>query len=156
MWSYWINIFDAVWQSSIIFFVAYFAYANCADVDGLSFGFSLVFSLTTTSLLHVVLQTTRVDILLILSILLSFLMFLGFTLVFDAECVACLTGEESPYQVSYRMFRQGIFWFTNLFTLITALLPRYLVKCIYNTTVNPLLRHHQQNNTSSLTPDTHF
>ena len=155
MWSYWINIFDAVWQSSVIFFVAYFAYANCADIDALSFGFSIAFSMTMTSMLHVFLQTARIDISLIGTISLSLLIFLGFTLVFDATCVTCLAGQSS-YQVSYVTFREGIFWMTNLFTIITALLPRFLVKCIYNSTVNPLLRDSQQNNVPPSTQDTHL
>jgi len=139
----------------VIFFIAYYAYANNADVDALSFGFSLMFSMIVTSSIHVVLQTTRVDIALISSIVLSFLVFLGFTLAFDATCVSCLAGQ-SPYQVSYRMFGEGIFWFTNLFTIVTAMLPRFLVKCIYNSTVNPLLRDDQQNIAPSSTQHTHL
>lgn len=156
VWSYWINIFDAVWQSTVIFFIAYYAYANNANVDALSFGFSLAFSMTITSMIHVVLQTTRVDVALISTIVLSFLIFLGFTLVFDATCVVCLNGQ-SPYQVSYIMFRQGIFWLTNLFTIVTAMLPRFLVKCIYNSTVNPLLQDDDEKiPIPSPTHDTHF
>jgi phospholipid-translocating ATPase len=109
-----------------------------------------------TSLIHVILQTTRIDILLIISIAFSFLVFLGFTLVFDATCVVCL-GGQSPYYVSYTTFRQGIFWLTNLFTIITAMLPRFLFKCIYNSTVNPLIpQDDQQNNAPSSIQETHF
>ncbi len=139
----------------MIFFIAYFAYANNAEVDALSFGFSLIFSMMVTSLIHVVLQTTRVEIALISSIVLSFLIFFVFTLIFDTTCVACLNGQ-SPYQVSYSMFRQGIFWLTNLFTIITAMLPRFLVKCVYNSTVNPLLRNDQENITPPSTQNTYL
>jgi len=155
MWSYWINILDAIWQSTAIFFIAYFAYANNANIDALSFGFSIVFSMTVTSMIHIVLQTTRVNVVLISSIVLSFLIFLCFTLIFDATCITCLAGQ-SPYEVSYSMFRQGIFWLTNLFTIITAMLPRFLVKCVYNSTVNPLLRNDQQNLITSSTKDAHL
>ena len=137
MWSYWINIFDAVWQSSIIFFIAYFAYNNEFYIDVSSFGFSIAFSMIVTSLIHVLLQTSRVDISIISSIAFSFLVFLGFTLVFDDTCVVCIPGE-SPYQVSYQTLRQGRFWFTSILTIITAMLPRFTVKCIYNTIRNPL------------------
>ena len=153
IWSYWANIFDAVWQSTAIFFIAYFSYANHAGVDALSFGFSIAFSMMMTSMIHVFLQTTRVDLALIGSIVLSLLIFFGFTLIFDVTCVTCL-GGQSPYQVSYSMFRKGIFWFTNLFTIITAMIPRFFVKCIYNSTVNPLLRDDQDNAISTLTEDT--
>ena len=109
-----------------------------------------------TSLIHVILQTTRVDILLISSIVLSFLVYLGFTLIFDATCVVCLSGQ-SPYYVSYTTFRQGVFWLTNLLTIITAMLPRFLFKCTYNSTVNPLIPpDDQQNNVPSSTQDTRF
>ncbi|CAF2840318.1 unnamed protein product [Rotaria sp. Silwood2] len=135
--SYWINFFDAVWQSTIIFFISYYSYQHQSDIDVLSFGFSLTFSMMTTSLLHILIQTSRIDWSVISSTILSFLVFLVFTLIFDAVCVAC-TVFENPYRVSFQTFRQGRFWFTNLFILITALLPRFSVKCIYNTIRNPL------------------
>ena len=153
MWSYWTNILDAVWQSSVIFFIAYFAYQDQADIDGLAFGFSIAVSMIVTSMIHVLLQTRRVDLPLIASISLSILVFLGFSLVFDATCVSCLGGQSS-YQVSYVTFRQGLFWFTNLLTIVVALLPRFLVKCVYNTTVNPLLQDVQQEKKPSKTEDT--
>jgi hypothetical protein len=90
-----------------------------------------------TSLIHVVLQTSRIDWSMIGSTALSFLMFVGFTLVYDAVCVNCLKGE-SPYQVSYHTLRQGRFWFTNILVIITAMLPRFAIKCIYNTIRKPL------------------
>jgi phospholipid-translocating ATPase len=109
-----------------------------------------------TSLIHVILQTTRVDLLLISSIVLSFLIFLGFTLIYDATCVECLSWQ-SPYYVSYNTFRQGIFWLTSLFTIVTAMLPRFLFKCLYNSTVNPLLpKDDQKNNVLPSTQDTRF
>jgi phospholipid-translocating ATPase len=138
MWSYWINILDAVWQSAVIFFIAYFAYFNESYIDVSSFGFSIIFSMIVTSLIHVVLQTSRVDISIITSIAFSFLVFLGFTLIFDATCVNCLPGEN-PYEVSYQTLRQGRFWFTNILTIVTAMLPRFAVKCVYNSIQNPLL-----------------
>ena len=155
MWSYWINFFDAVWQSVVIFFIAYLVYPTHGEVDALSFGFSIAFSMMMTSMIHVFLQTTRIDFPLVAAILISLLIFFGFTLIFDATCQSCLAGQ-SPYQVSYTMFRQGIFWLTNLFTIITAMLPRFFVKCIYNSTKNPLLRDEESDLTGSSTEVTHF
>jgi phospholipid-translocating ATPase len=136
---YWLNMLDAIWQSAVIFFIAYFSYANIADIDALSFGFSIAFSMTITSMMHVFIQSSRIDISLLITILLSLLIFFGFTLVFDATCIDCLNGQ-SPYQVSFTAFRQSLFWFTNVFTVITALLPRFIIKCLYNTTINPLFK----------------
>ena len=138
MWSYWINIFDAVWQSTVIFFVAYLSYQNESYIDVSSFGFSIAFSMIVTSLIHVLIQTSRVDLSIIGSIVFSFLVFLGFTLILDVTCIVCMPGE-SPYQVSYQTFRQGRFWFTNILSIVTAMLPRFTVKCIYNTIRNPLM-----------------
>jgi magnesium-transporting ATPase (P-type) len=138
MWSYWINILDAVWQSAVIFFIAYLSFQNEYYIDGSSFGFSIIFSMIVTSLIHVVLQTSRVDLSMISSIAFSFLVFLGFTLIFDASCVDCLPGE-SPYHVSYETLRRGRFWFTNILTIVTAMLPRFAVKCFYNSMQNPLM-----------------
>lgn len=90
-----------------------------------------------TSLLHILLQTSRIDWSVVGSILLSFAVYLAFTLLFDAVCVNCIP-YESPYKVSFRIFRQGRFWFLNIFVVILALLPRFIVKGIYNTLVNPL------------------
>jgi phospholipid-translocating ATPase len=138
MWSYWINILDAVWQSAVIYFIAYLSYKNESYIDVSSFGFSIIFSMIVTSLIHVLIQTSRIDWSVISSIAFSFLVFLGFTLIFDATCVVCLPGE-SPYQVSYQTLRRGRFWMTNLFTIVTAMLPRFTVKCIYNSIHNPLM-----------------
>ncbi|CAF3572923.1 unnamed protein product [Rotaria sordida] len=135
--SYWINIFDAIWQSTIIFFINYYSYQHQSNIDVLSFGFLLTFSMMTTSLLHVLIQTSRIDWSVVGSTILSFLVFIIFTLIYDDVCVAC-SPYENPYKVSYRTFRQGRFWFANLFILITALLPRFTVKCVYNTIRNPL------------------
>lgn len=138
MWLYWINILDAVWQSAVIFFIAYLSYQTESYIDVSSFGFSIAFCMIVTSLIHVLLQTSRVDWSIISSIAFSFLVFLGFTLIFDVTCVDCLQGE-SPYQVSYQTLRQGRFWFTSIFTIVTAMLPRFAVKCVYNTLRNPLM-----------------
>jgi hypothetical protein len=100
-------------------------------------GFSLACSMMITSLIHVLLQTTRIDWSVISSTILSFLLFVIFTLVFDAVCVDCLPAE-SPYKVSYHTLPQARFWFTNIFIIITAMLPRFSVKCIYNTIYTPL------------------
>jgi len=134
---------DALYQSTIIFFISYYSYQHQSDIDVLSLGFSLVFSMMTTSMVHILLQATRIDWSVISSIAFSFLCFLGFTLVFDAVCVSCIP-YESPYYVSYRTFRQARFWFVNLFVLITAMAPRFLVKCVYNTVKNPLISKNQR------------
>lgn len=133
------NMLDAVWQSTVIFFIAHFVYENQANIDALSFGFSIAFSMTITSMLHVCIQTARIDISLAITIILSLLIFFGFTLIFDATCIQCLNGQ-SPYYVSYTAFREGIFWLTNVLTIVTAMLPRFIVKCIYNKVKNPLLK----------------
>jgi len=138
MWSYWINILDAIWQSAVIFFLAYFAYQDAHYMDVSSFGFSIATSMIITSLIHVLLQTSRVDLSMISSIAFSLLVFLGFTLIFDVTCVNCIAGE-SPYQVSYQTLRQGRFWFTTILTIVTAMFPRFAVKCVYNSVRNPLM-----------------
>ena len=121
------------------FFITYYSYQHQSDIDTLSLGFSLVFSLMATSLIQIFLQTSRIDWSVVGSITLSFLVFLAFTLGFDATCVSCIP-YESPYRVSYHTLRQARFWFANIFITITALLPRFAVKCIYNTLGNPLTK----------------
>ncbi|CAF1320343.1 unnamed protein product [Rotaria magnacalcarata] len=111
--------------------------------------------MTITSMIHVVLQTKRIDLALVGSIAFSLLVFLGFTLIMDATCIVCLNGQ-SPYHVSYMAFRQGLFWLTNLLTIILAMLPRFFVKCIYNSTGNPLLRNDQKQHVPFSTQDTRF
>jgi phospholipid-translocating ATPase len=144
MSSYWINILDAIWQATAIFFIAYFSYANYANIDSFSFGCSLVLSMILISMVHVGLQATRIDLVLISSMVLSILLFFVFTLIYDATCLTCLNGQNS-YGVAYSAFNQPIFWFTNLLTIITALLPRFIIKCIYNSTTNPFLRDNKKN-----------
>jgi hypothetical protein len=68
-----------------------------------------MFNMMITSLLHVIMQTTRVHLWIIFATVLSFLIYLIFTLTFDAKCIHCLAGGESPYQICYRKFRSGNF-----------------------------------------------
>lgn len=155
MWTYWINVLDAIWQSTVIFFVAYFTYTYHINIDSLSFGFSIATSMILVSMVHVCMQTSRIDTSLIATIALSLLIFFGFTLVFDATCVMCLNGY-SPHKVSYSTLSKSIFWLTNLFTIITAMLPRYIVKCVYNSTENPLLKSIRKEHLPSATEVTRF
>jgi phospholipid-translocating ATPase len=134
--SYWINMFDGMWQATIVFFISYYAYQGQSNYDTSSLGFSLVFSLMITSLATVLLQTSRIDWSVAGSSILSFLVYLIFTLVFDATCVACIP-YESPYKVSYHRFPEARFWFTNILVFFTAMLPRFGVKCAYNTIRKP-------------------
>ena len=137
MWSYWVNVFDAIWQSTVIFFISYFAYRHEENIDGASFGFAVIFAMTATSLLHVLIQTSRVGLSVISSIVLSFLVFIGFTLVFDAACVNCMAGE-SPYYVSYKTLRQARFWLSTSLCIVVAMLPRYAIRCFYSAMRSPL------------------
>jgi phospholipid-translocating ATPase len=137
IWSYWINLADAIWQSAIIFFFAYYGYFNDSSIDNFSFGFSLVFSMMATSLIHVLIQRSRINRPVIISVVLSFLAFLVFALSYDAVCINCVPSESS-YRVSYHTFRQGQFWFTTLLTIITAMLPRFTGKYFWNTFLSPL------------------
>jgi len=96
--------------------------------------------MTVTSLIHVLIQTSRINLAVISSIVFSFLGFLGFTLIFDIICVNCIQGEN-PYQVSYQTFRQSRFWFTNILAIVTAMLPRFTIKSVYNSIRNPLMQN---------------
>lgn len=107
-------------------------------MDTLSFGFFLVFSMMTTSMAHVLIQTRRINWLILGSVILSMIFFLGFSLIYDAICVACAPGE-SPYQITYFNCRQGRFWLTNLLVLFLALLPRFSIKAVLNT-VHPSIQ----------------
>ena len=148
--TYWLNMVDGIWQSIVIFFVAFLTYENIEYMDALAFGFSIAFSMTLISMIHVLMQTSRIDISLILTVFLSLVIFLAFTLIFDTTCVSCLIGQ-SPYQASYLTFQKGIFWLTNIFTIVCALLPRFTVKCIYNTAFNPLLKNRPRKKASVTT-----
>jgi hypothetical protein len=137
MKSYWINIMDAIWQSTVIFFMSYFAYLNDADIDKLAFGFSIIFCMIITSLIHVLIQVSRIDLSVLASVAFSLLVFLSFTLLFDTTCVYCIPGE-SPYKVSYNTLCQAQFWFTSVLTIVTAMLPRYTIRCFHQILRNPL------------------
>ncbi|CAH8533182.1 unnamed protein product [Heterobilharzia americana] len=59
-WLFWLNICDALWQSLVIFFLSYFAYAD--DVIGLwEFGLFQTHALTLCTLIHSLLITRTWD-----------------------------------------------------------------------------------------------
>ena len=65
-----------------------------------------------------------------LSVLLSVLLYMGFSLVYNAVCVTC-HGLPNPYWVMEHCLMTVPFWATLILTCVLAFLPRFTLKAIF-------------------------
>ncbi|CAH8510814.1 unnamed protein product [Heterobilharzia americana] len=131
-WLFWLNICDALWQSLVIFFLSYFAYAD--DVIGLwEFGLFQTHALTLCTLIHSLLITRTWVLMHVISFLTSYVLaYLGFTMIYHALAVTAVP-PECPYRIIFHAMSNANFWLLTIITILLALLPRLLMITIKNT-----------------------
>ncbi|KAK4471173.1 hypothetical protein MN116_005566 [Schistosoma mekongi] len=131
-WLFWLNIFDGLWQSLIVFFLSYFVYSD--DTIGLwEFGLFQTNAITLCTLLHSILITRTLVVLHAVSFLVSYaLAYLMFTMIYHAVAVTVVP-PECPYRIIFNTMNDAKFWLLTLITIILALLPRFLMITIKNT-----------------------
>ncbi|CAI2727712.1 unnamed protein product [Schistosoma spindalis] len=146
-WLFWMNIFDALWQSLIIFFLSYFTYSD--DNIGLwEFGLFQTNATILCTLFHSLIITRTLVILHAVSFFVSYILsYLIFTMIYHAFAVTVVP-PECPYRIIFRVMNDIKFWLLTLVTIILALLPRLLMIIIRNTfypnmdTIGNLLAKH--------------
>ncbi|TNN12765.1 putative phospholipid-transporting ATPase VB [Schistosoma japonicum] len=131
-WLFWLNIFDGLWQSLIVFFLSYFAYAD--DTIGLwEFGLFQTNAITLCTLLHSLLISRTLVVFHAVSFLVSYVLaYLMFTMIYHAVAVTAVP-PECPYRIIFHTMNNAKFWLLTLITIILALLPRFLMITIKNT-----------------------
>jgi len=128
--SFWLNMLDSLYQSVVIFFMAYGAY-NGSDVGMFEFGTTVVVACMFTMLVHMAIEAKSWTILHVLSIVFSFLVFYSFAFVYNTVCINCL-GFENPFWVIHEIIRSPIHWLIVTVTTVLAVLPRLIVRCLEN------------------------
>ncbi|CAH8535998.1 unnamed protein product [Schistosoma haematobium] len=131
-WLFWMNIFDALWQSLIIFFLSYFTYSD--DNIGLwEFGLFQTNATILCTLFHSLIITRTLVILHAVSFFVSYILsYLIFTMIYHTFAVTVVP-PECPYRIIFRVMNDIKFWLLTLVTIILALLPRLLIIIIKNT-----------------------
>ncbi|VDO16591.1 unnamed protein product, partial [Rodentolepis nana] len=131
-WHFWINTFDAIWQSLVIFYIPYIAF-NGLDIGINELGTICMNALVFTSLLHVALETKYFTFIHAIVYIGSYLIvYLGSTMVYNAIGITKLS-PNPPYFIIFVLMGDVRFWLCMFVTSTLALLPsQYFQKCISN------------------------
>ncbi|PAA62850.1 hypothetical protein BOX15_Mlig034607g1, partial [Macrostomum lignano] len=143
-WHFWLNILDAVWQSLVVFFVAYLG-AMDTDCGIWSFGDTVVSAGVITAVAHNALEVRGWTGLHWFALLGSPLIaWFAFAIVLNLVCTNCLH-PDNPYYVIVHGLTTARFWLPQLLAPVLALTPRLCVRAYRNTTRSNLtaqaLRH---------------
>ncbi|XP_061742847.1 probable phospholipid-transporting ATPase VD [Nerophis ophidion] len=128
---FWLTVLDAFYQSLVCFFVPYFAYAG-SDIGLLSLGSPINASALLVTLLHQVLESHTLTWIHVGVLVLSAGSYFGFVLIFSVCCVTC-SPPTSPLGVEGLQMSHPLFYVVCALTIVTALLPRLLVRALDNT-----------------------
>ncbi|XP_055539760.1 phospholipid-transporting ATPase VD isoform X2 [Wyeomyia smithii] len=129
--TFWIVMFDALYQSLVIFFIAKAAFWD-SDVDVWVFGTTITSSCLFTMLLHCAIEIKSWTILHILSIAISIGSFYVFAFLYNSVCVSCF-GLPSNYWVIHMSMSSVQYYLITALTSVLALLPRGLYRVLENT-----------------------
>ncbi|KAK0416048.1 hypothetical protein QR680_012266 [Steinernema hermaphroditum] len=126
-WSFWLNMIDALWQSAVVYFVAHLTYNN-SEVDLWPFGLLLVTQLVCTQTFQLAMQVKFWNVIILISMLLSIVVFFCFALIYNVVVVPAYEAKYPPYMVAQTTMDDRRFWFALLLSMVIALLPRLLLK----------------------------
>ncbi|XP_053673867.1 phospholipid-transporting ATPase VB [Anopheles nili] len=129
--TFWIVMFDAVYQSLVIFFVAKAAYWG-SDVDVWVFGTTITSSCLFVMLFHCAIEIKSWTILHVASIVISLVSFYVFAFAYNSVCVNCF-GLPSNYWVIHMSMSTIQYYLITMLTSVLALLPRFTYRVIKNT-----------------------
>ncbi|XP_061842887.1 phospholipid-transporting ATPase VD isoform X2 [Nerophis lumbriciformis] len=128
---FWLTVLDAFYQSLVCFFLPYFAYAG-SDIGLLALGSPINASALLVILLHQVLESHTLTWIHVGVLVLSAGSYFGFVLLFSVCCVTC-SPPTNPVGVEGLQMAHPLFYMVCALTIVTALLPRLLVRALYNT-----------------------
>ncbi|KAF1991630.1 phospholipid-translocating P-type ATPase [Aulographum hederae CBS 113979] len=129
--KFWLYMLDGLYQSIVVFFVAYliFAPANFVTDNGLGvddpkrMGVYIATAAVFIVNIYVLLNTYRWDWLILLIVAISILLIWFWTGVYTAT-----TGGFQFYQAAPQVYGQVTFWCNLGLAIIIALLPRFMIK----------------------------
>merc|ERR1711915_774666 len=112
--SFWINMGDALYQSLVVFFVAYGAY-NGTEMGLWEFGTILCSQCILVMLIQLGVETKSWTIFHWMAMLVSVVLYLGFGLIYNAVCYQC-QGLTNPYLVMQHGLAEPSQWAVLLLT----------------------------------------
>ncbi|CAN1174452.1 Phospholipid-transporting ATPase 1 [Linum perenne] len=121
---FWLTMLDTLWQSVVVFFCPFFAYWN-STIDTASIGDLWTLAVVILVNLHLAMDVTRWNWLMHASIWGSIVATFISIVVIDS--VPNLAG----YWAFFHIAETGLFWFCLLGIVVTALIPRLVVKTLY-------------------------
>lgn len=131
VWTFWISMVDAFYQSLVCFFIPYLTYQG-SDIDVFTFGTPINTVSLTTILLHQAMEMKTWTVIHGLVLLGSFLMYFAVSLLYNAVCVTC-NSPTNPYWVMERQLANPTFYLVCFLTPAAALLPRYFFLSLQGT-----------------------
>ncbi|XP_066278383.1 phospholipid-transporting ATPase VA-like isoform X1 [Branchiostoma lanceolatum] len=125
---FWWNICDALYQSAVMFFIPYGAYAD-SDVGIWEFGITVMGVALVVTLAHLAIQIKCWTYPHVLIFLASLLLYLIFSLVYSAACVTC-NPLGNPYWLFQHTISTPEHWGLLILTTVIALFPRFLFQYV--------------------------
>ncbi|XP_050501041.1 phospholipid-transporting ATPase VD isoform X2 [Diabrotica virgifera virgifera] len=124
--SFWVTMLDALYQSTIIFFICQYAYSD-TDVDVFEFGTTATTCCMFVMLLHASIEMRSWTLLHIASIVLSIGAFYLYSIVYDTYCINCF-GLPSTYWTIQMAMQRYNYWLATMLSCVVAMLPRVLYR----------------------------
>ncbi|CAJ0580607.1 unnamed protein product, partial [Mesorhabditis spiculigera] len=134
-YSFWFNMLDAVWQSSVVFWVAYLSY-NSGHFDLWTMGTLQCAQLLLANSLHLALISSYWTFPFICSLLGSCLLFFVFAFLYNllpVDMLIQLNVKSPPVMVAERAVLDPSFWLVLLLSTVLCVLPRFTWLAIRNT-----------------------
>jgi len=130
--SFWVNMADALYQSLVVFFLAFGSYMN-TDVGIWYFGTLICSQCIVVMLVQLGIETKSWTIVHWLSMVVSVVLYLAFGLSYNAACYAC-DGLTNPYWVMQSLMEDPNHYLVLLLSAVLSALPRLTCRVIQNVT----------------------
>jgi len=128
---FWINIFEAFYVSTIVFYITYGAYQGL-EAGVLEFGTTALSAHLAVMFLNLAVETKSWTYFHSAALLLSILFFYGFIFMYNSFCITCFD-QNNPYWVIHETVASLDYWLIIFLVLVLALLPRYTIRALQNT-----------------------
>merc|ERR1719481_2295894 len=129
-YSFWINMGDALYQSLVVFFVAYGAF-NGTEMGLWEFGTILCSQCILVMLIQLGVETKSWTIFHWMAMLVSIVLYLAFGLTYNAVCSNC-AGLTNPYWVMQHGLMDPVQYLVLVITAVLSTLPRVFMRAVTN------------------------
>ncbi|XP_022901722.2 phospholipid-transporting ATPase VD isoform X1 [Onthophagus taurus] len=128
--SFWLTLFDALYQSIAVFFICFCVYYD-TDIGLFEFGTVLTTACMFVMLLHAGIEIRSWTIIHVLTIVFSISVFYIYSYLYNSICVSCF-GLPSSYGVIQNTASTLNYWLVIPICCVTAILPRIIIRVAKN------------------------